>query len=559
MFLVFTFQFSVCRESSPQFACKNFMKDIATTLNLASIISHHANLTPDNEAIVWQDVRLTFGELDKWSNRVANALVEMGIGHGDKVALCCPNLPCFPVVYYAIMKAGAVVVPLNVLFKPREIAYHLEDSDAKAVFVFEDVPDLPMAQNLKDGFDQVESCRDLVVITKDEKAGSPFADCKTLAQLTKNQSDSFEIFPTRPDDTSAILYTSGTTGQPKGAELTHMNLMTNVTTTWAIHLPVLDFTDGVQKTCLITLPLFHTTGQTVQMNTHLYGGNRLVLLPRFDAKSALDAMAAEKVNFWVGVPTMYWSLLKYVDENGYDVSGIAGNIKVFNSGGAPMPVELLKRFHDTFGVRVVEGYGLSETSPLATFNHFDRPSKPGTVGQPIFGVEIKCFDDDDKEVARGERGEVVIRGPNVMKGYYKRPEATVEAFRNGWFHTGDIGVMDEEGYLAIVDRKKDMILRGGYNIYPRELEEVIITHPAVSLCAVIGVPCERLGEEVKAFVVLKQGHELTVEEFIEWCREQFAANKYPRHVEFRTELPVGGTGKIFKRSLKEEAVSKSSS
>lgn len=531
------------------------MESAATTLNLASIISHHAKLSPDNEAVVCGIVRMTFGELDRLSNRVANALVEMGIGHGDKVALVCPNLPNFPVVYYAIMKVGAVVVPLSVLFKPREIAYHLADSDAKAVFVFEDVPDLPMAQNVKEGFDQVATCRDLVVLTKDDASTSPFPEYKTLAQLTDGKSDEFEIFPTRPDDTCAILYTSGTTGQPKGAELTHMNLMTNVTTTWATHFPAIDFTDGVQKTCLITLPLFHTTGQTVQMNTNLYGGCRVVLLPRFEPRSVLDTMAEEKVNFWVGVPTMYWALLKYVDENDYDISQIAKNAKVFTSGGAPMPVEVVRSFQEKFGVRVREGYGLSETSPLATFNHIERPSKPGTVGQPIFGIEIRCFDDEDKEVPRGERGEVVIRGPNVMKGYYKRPDATVEAFRSGWFHTGDIGIMDDEGYLAIVDRKKDMILRGGYNIYPRELEEVIITHPSVSLCAVIGVPCERLGEEVKAFVVLKQGHDLTVKEFTEWCREQFAANKYPRHVEFRSELPIGGTGKIFKRALKEEAAS----
>ena len=202
----------------------------------------------------------------------------------------------------------------------------------------------------------------------------------------------------------------------------------------------------------------------------------------------------------------------------------------------------------------MEGYGLSETSPLATTNHFEKPSKPGTVGQPIFGVDVRCFDDEDNEVPRGTRGEIVIRGTNVMKGYYKRPAATAEAFRNGWFHTGDIGIQDEEGYISIVDRKKDMILRGGYNVYPRQLEEVIITHPSVSLCAVIGVPDERLGEEVKAFVVLHPGHELTAEEFIEWCKAKIAANKYPRHVEFRTELPIGNTGKIFKRALKEQSV-----
>jgi long-chain acyl-CoA synthetase len=525
----------------------------ATTLNLASIISHHARLAPEKEAIVWDSVRLTFGELDKLSNRVANALVEMGIGFGDKVALSCPNIPYFPIVYYGIMKAGAAVVPLNVLFTPREVAYHLADSDAKVIFVFEGTDDLPLAQTVKEAFDTVPSCEQLIVMTKNMIGGGPVLGHKTLTEIIANSAETFEIYPTRPDDTCSILYTSGTTGQPKGAELTHLNLWSNVVTTWSVHMPVLDFTDGKQKTVLITLPLFHTTGQTVQMNTNLYGGNRVVLLPRFDAKATLDKMVAEKVNFWVGVPTMYWALLKYVDENGYDVAAIAENMKVCTSGGAPMPVEVMKDFTEKFGVRVMEGYGLSETSPLATFNHFEKPSRPGTVGQAIFGVEVKCFDDNDIEVPAGERGEVVIRGTNVMKGYYKRPEATAEAFRNGWFHTGDIGTLDEEGYLSIVDRKKDMILRGGYNVYPRELEEVMITHPAVSLCAVIGD--ERLGEEVKAFLVLKQNCELSADEFIEWCKTQFAANKYPRYVEFRDSLPIGGTGKIFKRALKEEALS----
>ncbi|MFM9905507.1 MAG: long-chain-fatty-acid--CoA ligase [Pyrinomonadaceae bacterium] len=529
------------------------MQNSATTLNLASIISQHARLAPDKEAIVWNDVRLTFADLEAASNKVANALTEMGIGYGDKVALNCPNLPCFPVVYYGIMKTGAAVVPICVLFTPREIAYHLSDSEAKAVFVFEGTEELPLSRSTKEAFDTVESCEHLIVMTKDEKSARPFPEHATLTQLTIDKSDEFANYPTRPDDTCAILYTSGTTGQPKGAELTHLNLWSNVVTGWSIHLPVLDFTDGKQKTVLITLPLFHTTAQTVQMNTNLYGGNRVVLLPRFEAKTTLDSMVKEKVNFWVGVPTMYWALLKYVEENNYDIGRIADNMKVCTSGGAPMPVEVMKAFEEKFGVRVMEGYGLSETSPLATFNHFERPSKPGTVGQPIFGVEVKCFDDDDKEVPPGTRGEVVIRGTNVMKGYYKRPDATAEAFRNGWFHTGDIGIMDDEGYLAIVDRKKDMILRGGYNIYPRELEEVLMTHPAVSLCAVIGVHDDRLGEEVKAFIVLKQGHELTYDEFVGWCKSQIAANKYPRHVEFREALPIGNTGKIFKRALKEEA------
>ncbi len=283
---------------------------------------------------------------------------------------------------------------------------------------------------------------------------SPMPEHKTLTQLTYDKPETFETYPTNPNDTCAILYTSGTTGQPKGAELTHLNLFSNVTTTFMIHLPVLNFTDGVQKTCLITLPLFHTTGQTVQMNTQIYGGSRIVLLPRFDAKLTLETMESEKVNFWVGVPTMYWALLKYAEETGYDVSRISDNMKICTSGGAPMPVEIMKAFEAKFGIRVMEGYGLSETSPLATANHLERPSKPGTVGQPILGVDVRCFDDNDEEVPRGTRGEIVIRGTNVMKGYYKRPEATEEAFKNGWFHTGDIGIQDEEGYFSIVDRKE---------------------------------------------------------------------------------------------------------
>ncbi len=528
------------------------MSQSATTLNLASMVSHHARLAPQKEAIVFGDKRMTYGELEAMSNKVASALVKMGIGHGDKVALNCPNLPYFPIVYYGIQKAGAVVVPICVLFTPREIEYQLKDSDAKAVFVFEGTDELPMGKSTIAAFEQVDTCEQLIVMTKDPAAASPFEGYKTLGQTIYAESAEFECYPTAPDDTCAILYTSGTTGQPKGAELTHFNLFTNVTTTYLIHLPVLNFTDEPQKTVLITLPLFHTTGQTVQMNTNIYGGNRIVLLPRFDPKATLDTMVAERVNFWVGVPTMYWALLKYADETGYDISKIKDNMKVCSSGGAPMPVEVMKAFGERFGVRVLEGYGLSETSPLACFNHFERPSKPGTVGQAIAGVDVRCVDENDVEVPRGTRGEVVIRGANVMKGYYKRPEATAEAFKNGWFHSGDIGIMDDEGYLAIVDRKKDMILRGGYNIYPRELEEVIMTHPAVSLVAVIGVPDDKMGEEVKAYLVLKEGAQLSDADFIDWCKTQFAANKYPRYVEFRDSLPIGNTGKISKLSLRKE-------
>lgn len=523
----------------------------ATTLNLASIIENHARITPEKEAVKCKDLVFSYGQLNALSNRVANALVEMGIGKDDKVALSCPNLPFFPIVYFGILKVGAVVVPLNVLFKPREVAYHLTDSDAKAVFVFEGTDELPLAKMVKEGFNEVETCENLVVMMLDSAAKSPFPEHKTLTQITADKSAQFNTVAVKPEDTAVILYTSGTTGQPKGAELTHLNMTMNAMIVHELHAPFKDYGENSRNATLITLPLFHSTGQTAQMNANLFGGNVIVLLPRFEPLAVLETFKNEKIKFWIGVPTMYWTLVRYAEESDIDAKEYGKHLGLLNSGGAPIPVEVMRRFEELFGARIVEGYGLSETSPVACFNHPSRPSKPGTVGQPLMSVEIKCFDDNDNEVAVGERGEVVIRGHNLMKGYYKRPEATAEAFKNGWFHTGDIGIMDSDGYLSIVDRKKDMILRGGYNVYPRELEEVIITHPAVSLCAVIGVPCERLGEEVKAFVVLKQGANVTEDELLAWFKEQFAANKYPRHVEIRDSLPVGATGKILKRELRQ--------
>jgi len=526
------------------------MKSVATILNLASIVEHNARLIPEREAVICFEKRLTYGQLNSAANRVANVLKTLNIGYGDKVALFCPNIPFFPIVYYGILKTGAIVVPLNVLFKPREIEYHLRDSDAKAIFVFEGTAELPMAQMAKEAFEKVETCEHMILMTNSDD--SSFSEYPNLLRLMQSVDDKFETYPTTPNDTCLILYTSGTTGKPKGAELTHLNVYMNSIAAWELHIAAPEIKRDRQLVCLITLPLFHTTGQTAQMNAQLYAGNKIVLLPRFDPKAFLETVEKEKVNFWTGVPTMYWAILKYVEENKIDVTPYAESLMVLSSGGAPMPVEVMRKFEQIFGVRVLEGYGLSETSPIVSFNHPHLPSKPGTVGQPIFGVEIKCVDENDQEVKQGERGEIVVRGHNVMKGYYKNPQATAEALRNGWFHTGDIGLIDEDGYLSIVDRKKEMILRGGYNIYPRELEEVIMTHPAVSLCAVIGVPDERLGEEVKAYIVKKPGAQLTEEEFIEWCKKQFAANKYPRYVEFRESLPIGGTGKIMKRLLKEE-------
>ena len=521
------------------------------TFNLASVLEHTARLTPERQAITFNQSHLTYGQLDSQAARVAAGLAALGIAPGDRVALSCPNLPFFPLAYFGILKAGAVVVPLNVLLKPREIAYHLRDSDARALIAFEGTADLPIGSMARAACDDT-GCPHLVIITANPAAATTISPALTLGQIMHSHSGQFETCPCRPDDTAVILYTSGTTGQAKGAELTHENIVSNAIASHEMFRPAM--IGGVeQDTGLITLPLFHSTAQTCLMNMGLYGGLRLVLSARFEPRTCLELMERERIGFWIGVPTMYWSLLQYVAEQDIDPVPIAKHLKLCVSGGAPMPHEVMRRFEDVFQVRVLEGYGLSEASPVVSFNQLQRPSKPGTVGLPIFGVTIACVDEHDRPVATGERGEVVLRGPNVMKGYYNRPAETAEALRGGWLHTGDIGTLDEDGYLTIVDRRNDMILRGGFNVYPREIEELMMTHPAVALVAVIGVPDDRLGEEVKALVVRRPGIETTERELVDWCRDQLASYKYPRTVEFREALPVGATGKILKRELRSSA------
>ena len=521
------------------------------TFNLASVLEHTARLTPERQAITFNQSHLTYGQLDSQAARVAAGLAALGIAPGDRVALSCPNLPFFPLAYFGILKAGAVVVPLNVLLKPREIAYHLRDSDARALIAFEGTAELPIGSMARAACDDT-GCPHLVIITANPAAATTISPALTLGQIMHSHSGQFETCPCRPDDTAVILYTSGTTGQAKGAELTHENIVSNAIASHEMFRPAM--IGGVeQDTGLITLPLFHSTAQTCLMNMGLYGGLRLVLSARFEPRTCLELMERERIGFWIGVPTMYWSLLQYVAEQDIDPVPIAKHLKLCVSGGAPMPHEVMRRFEDVFQVRVLEGYGLSEASPVVSFNQLQRPSKPGTVGLPIFGVTIACVDEHDRPVATGERGEVVLRGPNVMKGYYNRPAETAEALRGGWLHSGDIGTLDEDGYLTIVDRRNDMILRGGFNVYPREIEELMMTHPAVALVAVIGVPDDRLGEEVKALVVRRPGIETTERELVDWCRDQLASYKYPRTVEFREALPVGATGKILKRELRSSA------
>ena len=513
-------------------------------LNLAIFLEDSAREVPERTAIICEETRLSYAQLNAATSQVAHGLVQAGIQKGDKVALSCQNVPSFVIAYYGILKAGAAVMPLNILLKPREIAFHLTDGDAKAYFCQEGTPELPIGQMGHTAFQEVESCQHFFLMTNEFGAPSTIPGATTLSMLMRDKSTAFEVVSTSPDETAVILYTSGTTGKPKGAELTHLNMLLNA------RLSETMYSKADHDVHLITLPLFHSFGQTVQMNAGIYNRSTLVLLPRFSPDEALRLMEEENITIFAGVPTMYWALLHYSGADQYDLQKIANNLRLAISGGAAMPVEVMLAFNEKYNVKIIEGYGLSETSPIAVFNRLDREARPGSIGFPVWGVEVRLVDADDKDVDSGEVGEIAIRGHNIMKGYYKRPEATAEAMRNGWFHTGDIGRRDADGYLYILDRVKDMIIRGGFNVYPREIEEVLMTHPSVSLAAVIGVPHERHGEEVKAFIILKQGATVTEVDMVVWSKQNMADYKYPRLIEFRTELPMTATGKVLKSELR---------
>lgn len=501
-------------------------------LNLAVLLEDSAREYPDRIAVVDATRRLTYRELDDQATRVAQLLVQRGVGPGDKVALACPNVAEFPVCYFGILKAGGVVVPLNILLTAPEIAYHLADSEARAFLCHEGLDDLPLGERGRSAYEQTPSCETLLPIDAD------------FGSRGEALSGDLDTARTRETDTAVVLYTSGTTGRAKGAELSHSNLVHNALMSNRM------FRSHGHDVHLVALPLFHTFGQSVQMNAGLAAGATLVLMARFDAADALDLMDREEVTFFAGVPTMYWGLLHAPSAVSADLAAIAARLRIALSGGASLPVELQRDFETRFDIPILEGYGLSETSPLATFHRPGGVRKLGSIGVPVWGVEVRVAGRRGEEVAPGDPGEIWIRGHNVMKGYLGRPDATAEAIDpDGWFHTGDVGVRDEDGYLYVVDRQKDLIIRGGYNVYPRELEEVLHTHPEVSLAAVVGVPHPSHGEEVKAYVVRTPGATATEEALLAWCRERMAAYKRPRLMEFREELPMTATGKILKRAL----------
>lgn len=520
-----------------------------TTYNLATLLEDSTTKYPDRTALVFGERRLSYAEVNTFANMVAGLLAARGIRPGDKVALTCPNLPYFTIVYFGILKAGATVVPLNVLLKGREVAYHLADSDAKAYFCFEGTPELPMGQAGHEGFEATPGCEHFFIVTADLAAASPIEGVETMAQAMGGVSAEFETVATDEDDTAVILYTSGTTGQPKGAELRHRNMRDNALMGEALFGADADRPD----TYLCVLPLFHSFGQTVIQNGGFAYGGTVVLLPRFEPHAALALMQQEHVTFFAGVPTMYWGLLGALDDS-VDVAAIKADLRVAAAGGSALPVEVHKDFEKKFGVTILEGYGLSETSPVASFSKYGEPARVGSIGTPIPGVEMKLIDPEWNEVNADNSdenaiGEIAIKGHNIMKGYYNRPEATAEVIHDGWFRSGDLARRDADGWYYIVDRSKDMIIRGGYNVYPREIEEVLMTHPAVSLAAVIGVPHDSHGEEIKAYVIRNDGAEVTEDELVAWGKEQMAGYKYPRIVAFVDSLPMTSTGKILKREL----------
>ena len=490
--------------------------------NLASNLADTVRAHADRVAVRVDDATTTYAELDEASARVAGMLRQRGFKPGDRVGIMQPNVAEFAVTYYGVLRAGGVVVPMNPLLKRREVAYYLSDSGAGLIFAWHQ-----FADEARGGAEHADA--EAIVV-----------DPASFGDLLASAAPDQEMADRDGEDTAVLLYTSGTTGQPKGAELTHANLTSNaeVVRTDLIRPRPEDVIFG-------GLPLFHAFGQTCTLNVAVSSGACLTMLPRFAADHALRIIAEHGVTVFEGVPTMYVALLAEPDRAEYDVSAL----RLCISGGAALPVEVLRGFEKAFGCAVLEGYGLSETSPVASFNLPDAERKPGSIGTPVSGVQMRVVDQDDHEVPQGEVGEIVIRGPNVMKGYWHRPEATAEAIRDGWFHSGDLARVDEDGYFFIVDRKKDLIIRGGYNIYPREIEEVLYEHPAVAEAAVIGVPHPALGEEVGAAVTLKAGASVTAEELRDHVKSLVAAYKYPRHVWIVDVLPKGPTGKIVKRDI----------
>ncbi|MFB9924116.1 long-chain fatty acid--CoA ligase [Amycolatopsis halotolerans] len=503
-------------------------------INLATMLRESAAACPDKPLLETGGEPFTYRQVDEASGRIAASLRALGLAPGAKVAVHLPNVAEFVLTYFGVLKAGLVLVPLNPALRAAEIAYHLADSEAELM-----VTSAATAAEVTAAATEVSGVRCYVVGATGAEAPPP--GTQPFEALLRGPGR-VDTTPTGADDTAVLLYTSGTTGTPKGAELTHFQLYMNCTVAGELlGYTQRDVTVGV-------LPLFHVFGLSSVLNTVVRFGATLVLVPKFDAAAVLDAIEKHRCTVFAGVPTMFFALVRE-ELTDRDLS----SLRAANSGGAAIPEEILRAFEARVpGVAILEGYGLSETASAATFNISAAQRKIGSVGKPIWGVEVAVLDQDDRELPPGSEhvGEIVIRGHNVMKGYYRCPGDTAEAIRDGWLRTGDLGYRDADGYLFVVDRKKDLIIRGGYNVYPREVEEVLYTHPAVAEAAVIGRPDPRLGEEIVAVVASKPGKHLDAGDLIGFARKRLAGYKCPREVRIVDQLPKGPTGKIRKADLR---------
>ena len=498
--------------------------------NLAVTLRESARRAPAKTAVILGAAKLSYAQLDELSDRAAASLTAAGVTPGDRVGLQLPNIPQFVIAYFGILKAGGVVVPMNVLLKAAETEFQLRDSGARVLISYGAF----IGESAKAA--EAAAVTSLYVVTE---SGAPAAGTAFEALLAGDPPGP-QLAVRNPADPAVIIYTSGTTGTPKGAVLSHVTLYMNA------DIPGRLFEFDASDTVVVALPLFHVFALSSIMNTCVLLGGTMSLVPRFDPRAVLELIQRDRATIFMGVPTMYIALLQAPGD--WDFS----SLRVAISGGAPIPAEVIDAFESRFAIPILEGYGLSETASTTTFNISATERKVYSVGKPIWGVSVQVWDADGRPLPAGAShvGEVVVRGPNVMTGYYNNPEATARAFSGGWFHTGDLGYLDEDGFLFIVDRIKDMIIRGGYNVYPREVEEVIYAHPAVAEAAVIGVPDPMMGEEVRAIVAVKAGQSVTEAELIEFVKERVAAYKYPRSVEFRDSLPKNATGKILKKDLR---------
>ena len=516
-------------------------------LNLASILEDTARKHPDKTAVVCGDARLSYSAVNALANRVANGLRAAGIHKGDRVVLACPNLHYFPAVYHGILKAGAVVVPVNIMYKRRELRHILNDSQARVFFCFEGTPLLPTGAEGRAAFEASPSCECFCVITANPDAPSPIPGAATLPEFVRDQAPLHDTAPTDPEDTAVMVYTAAGDGSPMGAELTHANLMANALVGRGVTCV------GTDDTELIVLPLFHMFAQTTQLNAPVLAGATVVLLPRFEPSLVLRTMRDEGITIFCAVPTMLRALLNYRRADQFDLDGIARTLRFIVSGGEHLTPQLLEAFEARFHIPLVEGYGLTEASPIVAINRFGECCKPGSIGPAVPGTEVRLVDPSGRGVAPGQVGELVVRGPGVMKGYHNRPEATRHTLRNGWLHTGDLARMDEDGYLYLTGRVKDMVIRGGLNVYPAEVEQALMRHPDIAEAAVISVPCERYGEEVLAFVVPKARSGLSETEVLTWAQAELARYKCPRHAVLMDALPRTARGDVMKDELRSRA------